>query len=413
MPPSFTGFAVFDLETTGLSIRRHDRIIEIGVVRFDEDFDLVEEWETLINPERDIGASEIHGLTASDLRDAPTFAELLVDIWHRFEGAIPVAHNLAFDRRFLLAEFQRAGVEIEQFDGLCTCKLVEELDLSTPSARLEDVCRSLGLPIGDAHSAGHDAKMAAEILKRIENPASLVEDLVPPSCPSLWKRGATPLGVTRQKARETPMRSALHTLARRVERESVSDGASRGQLDEYLLILDRVLDDRIIEEAEIEELSFFADECGIQPSELDTLHERYVSALAAAALGDGVVTDAERRDLYRVSDLLGVSRSKAESLLEVDQLPSEFETEDLSGLTVCFTGTSRCRIDGELLKRDQLEALAESFGLVPKRGVSKKLDLAVLADPDSMSGKAKKAREYGVRIMAERVFWRKLGIDVG
>jgi DNA polymerase-3 subunit epsilon len=44
--------------------------------------------------------------------------------------------------------------------------------------------------------------------------------------------------------------------------------------------------------------------------------------------------------------------------------------------------------------------------------VTKKLDYLVTPDPDSMSGKAKKAREYGVRIVAEPVFWRMVGVEV-
>jgi DNA polymerase-3 subunit epsilon len=50
--------------------------------------------------------------------------------------------------------------------------------------------------------------------------------------------------------------------------------------------------------------------------------------------------------------------------------------------------------------------------MVVKKNVTKHLDLLVTADPDSMSGKAKKARDYGVRIVAEPVFWQMVGIGV-
>jgi DNA polymerase-3 subunit epsilon len=48
--------------------------------------------------------------------------------------------------------------------------------------------------------------------------------------------------------------------------------------------------------------------------------------------------------------------------------------------------------------------------VVPR--VTKKLDMLVLADPDSLSGKAKKAREYGIRIVAESAFWSIIDIEV-
>jgi DNA polymerase-3 subunit epsilon len=44
--------------------------------------------------------------------------------------------------------------------------------------------------------------------------------------------------------------------------------------------------------------------------------------------------------------------------------------------------------------------------------VTKKLDILVLADPDSLSGKARTARRYGTRLIAEPVFWRELGVTI-
>jgi DNA polymerase-3 subunit epsilon len=114
----FDGFVVFDLETTGISPAKHHRVIEIGIVRLDENFEVIEVWETLINPQRDIGPTSIHGLTASELAEAPLFGDVIADIWHRFEGAVPVSHNFSFDRSFLLSEFKRNSIDIEGFDGL-------------------------------------------------------------------------------------------------------------------------------------------------------------------------------------------------------------------------------------------------------------------------------------------------------
>ena len=56
--------------------------------------------------------------------------------------------------------------------------------------------------------------------------------------------------------------------------------------------------------------------------------------------------------------------------------------------------------------------VSASAPLTVLRNCTKKLDYLVAADPDSMSGKAKKARDYGIRILAEPVFWQMMGIDV-
>ena len=57
--------------------------------------------------------------------------------------------------------------------------------------------------------------------------------------------------------------------------------------------------------------------------------------------------------------------------------------------------------------------MCEDAGMVPTKSVTKKLDVLVAADPHSMSGKAKKARDYGTRIIAERELWHILDIPVG
>jgi NAD-dependent DNA ligase len=58
------------------------------------------------------------------------------------------------------------------------------------------------------------------------------------------------------------------------------------------------------------------------------------------------------------------------------------------------------------------EALAAESGLLVASNVTKKLDLLVVADPGTQSGKARKAREYGVRVLSDAVFWRLAGIAV-
>ncbi|MEO6350774.1 MAG: hypothetical protein ABIP53_08985 [Candidatus Limnocylindrales bacterium] len=44
--------------------------------------------------------------------------------------------------------------------------------------------------------------------------------------------------------------------------------------------------------------------------------------------------------------------------------------------------------------------------------LSSKLSILVLADPGSMSGKARRARELGVRRIAEPVVWRLIGVEI-
>jgi DNA polymerase-3 subunit epsilon len=66
---------------------------------------------------------------------------------------------------------------------------------------------------------------------------------------------------------------------------------------------------------------------------------------------------------------------------------------------------------GSLVTREMAQKLAIEHGLIVKKGVTKDLDYLVTADPDSMSGKAKKARQYNTKILAEQTFWNLLGLQ--
>ncbi|MBK9697231.1 MAG: 3'-5' exonuclease [Propionibacteriaceae bacterium] len=65
------GYTVIDLETTGLSPRQHDRIVEIAAVYVSENGQIEGEWTTLVNPGRDVGPTNLHGIAAKDVLDAP------------------------------------------------------------------------------------------------------------------------------------------------------------------------------------------------------------------------------------------------------------------------------------------------------------------------------------------------------
>ena len=84
----------------------------------------------------------------------------------------------------------------------------------------------------------------------------------------------------------------------------------------------------------------------------------------------------------------------------------------MRGLSVCFTGDSCLMFRGESVSRALAERLAVDAGMLVKGSVTKKLDLLVTVDADSLSGKARKAREYGTRVMAETVFWQLVGVEM-
>ena len=92
--------------------------------------------ETLVNPGRDVGARHIHGITAEDVAHAPMFG-LTGYLGDLVQGRVFVAHNASFDLRFIEAEFDAVGldVDIDQANCLCTMSLASQF-LPSASRRL-------------------------------------------------------------------------------------------------------------------------------------------------------------------------------------------------------------------------------------------------------------------------------------
>ncbi len=189
----------------------------------------------------------------------------------------------------------------------------------------------------------------------------------------------------------------------------------------YLALIDRVLEDRVIDASEEEILVDAALNWRLTAAQLNAAHREYLHSLAVLALADGVVSDAESRDLHVVARLLGQDDSRLDEVLEIAAMQlasaslghsSSTGKNDLEGQRVCFTGQIESTIDGHPITRDIAETLATQAGLVVANSVTKRLDVLVVADPHTQSGKAKKARQYGTRILSEAVFWRMLGANV-
>ncbi|MFT3766345.1 MAG: 3'-5' exonuclease [Minicystis sp.] len=102
--------ALIDTETTGRDPTK-DRIIEIGVV-LGLKGEIVNRFSKLINPGCPIPAEStaVHGIKDADVAGMPAFAEIAQELVAFLGNAIPAAYNAAFDRGFVLAELERAGV---------------------------------------------------------------------------------------------------------------------------------------------------------------------------------------------------------------------------------------------------------------------------------------------------------------
>lgn len=151
-------FVAVDTETTGLAW--HDRLVELGAVRFRGD-KVVAEWRTLVNPRRLIPASAtaVHGLTDDAVRDAPLAVEALAALERFCAGATLLAHNARFDRDVLAAEFVRAGLPLPRNEMYCTWRLSKHGVPDAPRHGLIALAKHLEFPAVSPHRALADAEL--------------------------------------------------------------------------------------------------------------------------------------------------------------------------------------------------------------------------------------------------------------
>jgi DNA polymerase-3 subunit epsilon len=238
------------------------------------------------------------------------FNEIVGDLLEVLSGAVMVAHNVQFDRDFISAELSAAGVFLPAIPTLCTLGLAYTWEPSLVNHRLATCCTAAGVSYYASHSALGDARAEAELLRRYllraeDAGVRTLEDLAcDPSVfptddwPSLEKTG-------RRRARSGDGTGvAAPYLARLVA--SLGSVEASEKTAPYLDLLDRVLEDEQVTEAEAGALRETAEGWGLSMEDAVGAHHAYLDSLVAAAVQDRVVTGSELRELEAVTRLLSI-----------------------------------------------------------------------------------------------------------
>jgi DNA polymerase-3 subunit epsilon len=161
-------YVVVDTETTGGRAWSGDRITEIAAVVV-RDGEIVELFETLVNPQRSIPyfVSQLTNITWDMVRDKPTFDRVVPDVMRVLEGNVFVAHNMMFDWRFVTSELSRSTGRKLQGRRLCTVKIARKVLPQLSRRSLDHVARYYGVEIRGRHRAGGDALATAKCLLRM------------------------------------------------------------------------------------------------------------------------------------------------------------------------------------------------------------------------------------------------------
>ena len=179
---------LLDTETTGLSARLGDRVIEIGCIELLSRSVTDRHFHCYVNPEREIdeGATKVHGLTLEFLADKPKFADVAKDFLDFIGGAELIIHNAPFDVEFLDRELALAGLKnLSEYAPsiVDTLPLARELHPGKRNS-LDALCERYA--VNNSHRTLHgallDARLLAEVyLALTRGQESLVMDLDEPT----------------------------------------------------------------------------------------------------------------------------------------------------------------------------------------------------------------------------------------
>jgi ATP-dependent DNA helicase DinG len=163
-------YAVVDIEATGASIGRDERMIQFACILV-RNGDIIQSFDTFVNPSRKVSRTirDLTGITTQDLATAPYFEDIAHVIRHLLEDTIFVAHNVGFDFQFLNECLERAGSEPLSIPAVDTVELAQILYPSEDSYQLKELTASLGYKLEQAHNALSDAEATVFLLNKLDD----------------------------------------------------------------------------------------------------------------------------------------------------------------------------------------------------------------------------------------------------
>lgn len=157
-----TRVAAIDFETAN---NRPNSACQLGLVVLD-DFKVIEERVWLIKPPELYFSPmcvRVHGITARDCMDAPTWSDIWAEVEQLIDGAVLLGHNVGFDARVLLATTNHYGLNVPSLDLLCSRIVAKKAWPALTGHGLANVAEHLSIQFKH-HDALEDAKASATVV---------------------------------------------------------------------------------------------------------------------------------------------------------------------------------------------------------------------------------------------------------
>ena len=395
VPAKDVTFAAIDLETTGLLPPTH-RVCEVAAVRFRGDGIVLDEYATLIDPQRQISpdAAECNNIAVEDIKGAPTFAQVWSDLLRMLSGSVVVAHNLPFEDTFLAAELSRLDQPFPPLVGLCSM-LTCRAQLDGPTYGLQSMYRTAtGKWISDAHTALGDCRALAVLIPWLIAKAPIPLRYYGPQPVPLRPAGDEQPGRIFPRAERLTRHADgyLGALAKRFPRTSVEYRVDSDAAQRYDDALDEITNDHAITGNEGWRMEHLARHAGFNQQRLMAAHrtawDRATCNLPVAE--PGKLTRTQRRMLLELAHDLGYPDLATQ--LAVD------DADDDTPATRYLRGW-RIGVDGDNEAATYLRTLITSNGGSVAKRLTATVRFVAATDPTATTPQLAQARELGLTVV--------------
>jgi len=157
-----------DTETTGLSAKDGDRIIEIACIETENLISTGKVFYKLLNPEREISkeAFNVHGYTLERLNKEPKFSEIAKDLMNFISGKKLIIHNAPFDIGFLNHELKKNNMKTINIEkNVVDTLAVAKLKYPGSSNSLDNLCKKFNIDLSKRKK--HNALLDCELLRKV------------------------------------------------------------------------------------------------------------------------------------------------------------------------------------------------------------------------------------------------------
>jgi DNA polymerase-3 subunit epsilon len=274
-------------------------------------------------------------------------------------------------------------------------------------ANLENCCNVLGVVMEGMHHALADARATHHAAKEMGIFSGQYLDEISrvniwPSLVIVEKEPKTrPIHPNRQSINKTVnTRSISKNSITEIEVYSIDHDTPESK---YLHVVEWVLEDRDISPEQKSTLENLQKELGLSNDQVRNINLTFLQGLAGSMLDDGVISDHEKFDLDKITNLLGLNDIDLQYAID-NPIDLELINEDYrlsSGQRVVFTGEMS-------LSRSEWKQKAVDAGLRVTGSVSGKTNYLVVPFGETGSSKSRKAREIGVRVVTEQRFIRMI-----